>query len=379
MAEPNNTEDTAELRRSWDRLWGDLGAKGDPEPVFNALTEAYSSGRAYHNLTHVRECIDEVEKVRELLADPNAVEFALWFHDARYDTMRQDNEERSADWAASVARGAGLDGDFAEKVRRLILATKHFNDTDNDAKYLSDIDLSILGKSAERFDTYNAAIAAEYSWVQPEVYKNGRKGVLEHFGNRDHIYMTKAFQDVYEARAKANIERTVAALSEGRKKIMAVYAGSFDPPHIGHEWIINRAAMLFDDLVVVVAVNPLKRYTFTVDERVEMLKKIVGKNPHVQVTSIEHKFTARYAKSIGAGYLVEGVRDPSDLAKEQAQADWNKEIEPGVETVLLMRPPEFAKVSSSAIKMLMGNEGWEGIVKKYVVPEVFTALSRKST
>ncbi len=375
--EKTSKVDKEMLKVGWIGLWTRLGAKGDPMSVFNALAEAYSNGRAYHNLSHIEACLEEVGMVRGKLADPLAVEFALWFHDAVYDTRRQDNEERSAEWAATVARNAGLGEEFSEKVRKLILVTKHFSATDNDAQYLADIDLSILGQSAAQFDTYDAGIAAEYSWVPSAPYRNGRAGVLRHFAQRDHIFTTKTFQEIYEQRAKSNIERTVATLEEGKKKIMGVYAGSFDPPTVGHEWMISKGAMLFDNLVVTVAVNPAKRCTFTADERKEMLLKIVGNRSNVTVTVVENDYTARYAKSIGAGYLLRGVRRMEDYSQEQQLADINRTIEPNVETVLLTTPPELAIVSSSLVRGLIGPKGWQELVRKYVAPEVFEALLRK--
>lgn len=114
--------------------------------TFAGIVRAYmSEGRAYHNLLHIEQCFDEFEQVGFFLRDPDAVEFALWYHDMVYDTSAKDNEERSARLAVLQASDLGFNGSFTEKVSRLILATKHdVVPEDPDAKIMVDIDLSIL-------------------------------------------------------------------------------------------------------------------------------------------------------------------------------------------------------------------------------------------
>jgi hypothetical protein len=132
-----------------------LGARA-PAGLFEALAARYAEPhRAYHTLQHLQECfaaLDPVAGEAEHLAE---VRLALWFHDAIYDTHAHDNEEASARWASDSLAEGGADRAAAERVRALILATKHDAlPAAGDAQLLVDIDLSILGASDARFVEY---------------------------------------------------------------------------------------------------------------------------------------------------------------------------------------------------------------------------------
>ncbi|MCW6160171.1 MAG: pantetheine-phosphate adenylyltransferase [Candidatus Micrarchaeales archaeon] len=369
----------ASMESRWAALWNELGAKGDPNAVFESLLEEYSKGRAYHNLTHVEFCLDQLDRVRMEVKDPNAVAFALWFHDAVYDTRSQDSEVRSAKWAMDVAIGAGLGKEFAEKVRDLILSTRHATDLERDAEFLKDIDLAILGQPAEAFDIYDRSVAQEYSWVPREVYNTKRREILERFISKDRksIFSTEFFRGEYEARARDNVERAIEQLSpKDESPKIAVYAGSFDPPTLGHEWVIKSGRRLFSKLIVAVAVNPAKKGTFTVQERVAMLKAMTSGFPNVEVASFENVYTAHFAKAVGAGYLLRGVRNGTDFEYEKTIAEINSDLEPEIITLSLTPPPEVAKISSSLVKSLIGPEGWRDAIRRYLPPEAYSEMLR---
>lgn len=182
--------------------------------MFEQLVPLYSTPeRAYHNLAHIQACLTEFEAVKSLASDPIALQAAIWFHDVIYDPQAHDNEERSADFAAEQLRSLGLDEAQIEQVKNLILATKHDRPVRGDAALLVDIDLSILGKPAEEFDRYDAAIRQEYSWVAEDAYRTGRTQVLQKFLDRPSIYQTEHFFSRYEAQARANLQRAIAKLN----------------------------------------------------------------------------------------------------------------------------------------------------------------------
>jgi predicted metal-dependent HD superfamily phosphohydrolase len=92
------------------------------------------------------------DQTRSLAAYPEEVELAIWFYDVMYDPRRSDNEEKSAAWAEAVIEQSGLSREIAERVRSLILATRHREDvTDRDAQLLADVDLSILGREYRKW------------------------------------------------------------------------------------------------------------------------------------------------------------------------------------------------------------------------------------
>jgi len=199
----------------WTALWKTAGAKGDCESWHSRLVTLYSEpGRHYHNLRHLEECLNEFESARSLARDPLAVEFALWFHDAVYDTQAKDNEERSAALSRDCFLQSGLSPAFANWVANLIMGTKHAETSkDPDAALVTDIDLSILGRDANRFQEYEAQIRQEYSWVPVEAFAAGRSKILQQFLSRPRIYFHDAFFAKYESQARANIQGSLLKLT----------------------------------------------------------------------------------------------------------------------------------------------------------------------
>lgn len=161
----------------------------------------------------------------------------------------------------------------------------------------------------------------------------------------------------------------------------AVYAGSFDPVTNGHLWMIERGYELFDEMIVAIGVNPDKRCTFTVAEREDMLRECTQHLPKLKVATFENQFLVNYAKSVGANYILRGIRTASDYEYERAMRYVNSDLVPEIATVFLMPPRSIAEVSSTMVKGLVGPDGWEPVLKKYVPPPVhrrFIELSLKS-
>lgn len=172
--------------------------------------------RHYHDLAHVRACLDLFELHRHCFADPEATELAIWFHDGIYDPTRSDNELCSADLADSLLTGLGVDPATLASVRQLILATRHdAAPSDPDARLLVDIDLSILAAPESQFDAYERAIRREYAHVPEPAFREGRARVLRAFLARDAIYLTAPFRHL-EAPARANLTRSLDRLSSGQ-------------------------------------------------------------------------------------------------------------------------------------------------------------------
>lgn len=201
----------------WLALWKRLGAQGDAKVVYNDLMARYSeSHRAYHTLEHIGHCLDELEQVRHLATNPDAVELALWYHDAIYDTKAKDNdnEERSAELVVEMMRNALLSDDFGRSVTNLIIATKHTaTPSDPDVQLLVDIDLSILGQAENKFDEYERQVRKEYEWVPEDAFVAGRSTILKSFLGRPSIYSTRFFRNKYEVQARRNIARSLEQLS----------------------------------------------------------------------------------------------------------------------------------------------------------------------
>lgn len=198
----------------WRRSWRELGQPAADEDLFRRLVDCWSEKhRHYHTLQHLDECLDLFEKVRATAQRPGEIELALWFHDAFYDPKRDDNEERSAQWARDCVLEAGLPADTADRLHSLVMATRHEAvPEDADAQLLVDVDLAILGSDAARFDESDEQIRREYAHVPEDEYRAGRRRVLGEFLARPRLYSTDYFYSRYERQARENLSRTLARL-----------------------------------------------------------------------------------------------------------------------------------------------------------------------
>jgi predicted metal-dependent HD superfamily phosphohydrolase len=171
--------------------------------------------RHYHNLHHIAECLAEFDSARDLIHQPMAVELAIWFHDAVYDTRAQNNEERSGELAKRWIANAGGTAELCEAVASLIMATKTHEPTVHpDAPLLVDVDLSVLGQPQERFQQYETQIRREYDWVPVETFAAKRAEVLERFLGRKRLYTTDHFFAKYEQQARANLQNSIRTLNK---------------------------------------------------------------------------------------------------------------------------------------------------------------------
>jgi len=130
----------------------------------------------------------------------------------------------------------------------------------------------------------------------------------------------------------------------------AVFPGQFDPITNGHLDVIQRAQKLFDELVVGVGINPEKRDLFTIDERVEMIRKLLADMPGVRVEKYEG-LTVDFVRDMKATAILRGIRDVSDLRYEFQLALANRAVG-GVETVFIMTGDQHALTSSSLIRQI---------------------------
>lgn len=129
----------------------------------------------------------------------------------------------------------------------------------------------------------------------------------------------------------------------------AVYAGSFDPPTYGHINIIERVSRLFDQVDVLVSVNPDKRYLFSDEERLSMLEELTKDFSNVKV-KIWNSLIADYCRENGANILVRGVRNAMDFAYEFDLSLMNRHLNPSIETLLIPTEQKYFLIRSSSIK-----------------------------
>ena len=137
---------------------------------------------------------------------------------------------------------------------------------------------------------------------------------------------------------------------------IAVFPGSFDPFTIGHEGIVRRALSLFDDIIIAVGANALKKSYYSLEVRKDMIGRVFKDEPRISVDHYEG-LTVDYCRRMGAGYLLRGLRTAADFEFERAIAQVNRTLEPSVESVFLLTIPEHASVNSTIVRDIIRSGG----------------------
>lgn len=155
----------------------------------------------------------------------------------------------------------------------------------------------------------------------------------------------------------------------------AVYPGSFDPVTNGHLDIIKRSAKVFDQVIVGVLVNPEKKGLFTIEERVELIKRIVKDIPNVKVESFSG-LLINFMKDKSAKVIVKGLRAVSDFEYEFQMSLMNNKLDPDIETVFMMTSAKNSFLSSSSVKQVAMFGGCiEDLVPDEIIPDIMRKVN----
>ena len=139
-------------------------------------------------------------------------------------------------------------------------------------------------------------------------------------------------------------------------KRIAVFPGSFDPVTRGHEDIVIRARSMFDEIVVALGINTQKKYMFDIETRLKWLEQTFEDLDGVRVSKYEG-LTLDYCKDIGAQFILRGLRSSVDFEYERSIAQMSRDLDEGVETVLLYTSPQYSAINSSIVRELIKNNG----------------------
>lgn len=146
----------------------------------------------------------------------------------------------------------------------------------------------------------------------------------------------------------------------------AVYPASFDPFTLGHLEILHQAKHVFDHVTLLIGDNPTKKSYFTVEERLSFLIDITKSYDNVSAAYLGNRFVVDYALENSYDFMIRGLRNVNDFVDEFSRSQINKQINSFVTTVTFMAEKEYADISSSMVKSLIGYENWENVVKKYL-------------
>lgn len=156
---------------------------------------------------------------------------------------------------------------------------------------------------------------------------------------------------------------------------IAIYPGTFDPITRGHEDLVRRAASLFDHLILAIAESPAKQPLFSLAERVEMAREVVGDLPNLEIVGF-NCLLMRFVRERGAKVIVRGLRAVSDFEYEFQMAGMNRSVYPDVETVFLTPGEQYMFISATMVREIarLG-----GDVAKFVHPTVEKRLRAPHT
>ena len=156
----------------------------------------------------------------------------------------------------------------------------------------------------------------------------------------------------------------------------AVYTGSFDPVTLGHLNIIQRAAPLFDRLVIGIGINSEKQSLFDPSERVNLVREITGDLDNVDVQTFEG-LAVDFVRSVDAHVMIRGIRPLTDIAGEFTMMMANQQLDPGIETLFLMAADRFAHVSSSLLKQIATMSDDDEQLAKFVPRQIIAPLRER--
>jgi predicted metal-dependent HD superfamily phosphohydrolase len=181
-----------------------------------ALVAAYAEPhRRYHGLAHITFLLDEIDRRECYVADVSLLRLAAWFHDAIYDPLAKDNEERSAAWARRELVLRGTPHSRAEAVAALIVKTKshHAGEASPDEALFLDMDFAILGADRAIYAAYSDNIHAEYAAIPEPAFRAGRVAFLEGVLAQGRMFRTELYESELAVAARGNIAWEIARLA----------------------------------------------------------------------------------------------------------------------------------------------------------------------
>ena len=203
-----------DLQQTYSELLLEIGfPENDIHQNWLDLEKAYlKKSRHYHNLTHIQDMIYSYEKYSDQLQFPNEVLYSIFYHDYIYVSSKKDNELKSAEYAIKILpKNAKLD---SKMVFDAIVATQlHQQNKIEDINWLIDFDLKVLAGDWEYYKIYFGQIRKEYRIYPDFLYKPGRAKALKHFLENEFIFQTKTFRNLFEEKARINIEKEISLLT----------------------------------------------------------------------------------------------------------------------------------------------------------------------
>jgi pantetheine-phosphate adenylyltransferase len=280
--------------------------------------------RFYHNIDHISSMVEEGLSMGIM---EDELILAIIFHDIIYDPKTSNNEERSEALFNKFI--------YNPEISSAILDTKTHIPSNSLSRKLIDLDLSVLNGSFDKFQSFEDKIFKEYQFVDFKIYREKRIEILKKLGVREDLL----------------------SYVRNRKPKIGVYPGSFNPFHMGHFNILEKAENIFDKIIIARGTNPEKTVSFR-----ENLPSMIE---YRQIESYEGLLTD-FIKSLEYEVtVIRGLRNSTDLQSEMTQYRFLDELMPGIKMVSIFCDIEYEHISSSSLRSLSKYPNGFPLVEKY--------------
>ena len=292
------------------------------------------SHRFYHNENHLTQLLEDIEVIveKESLSEPekDILLMTAFFHDVIYDPTRQDNEEVSAEYFLKNTRR----NEQTNHIQQIILDTKNHQTEEKLSKIFCHLDTKVVHQSSfSQLLLWEKQIFKEFQFLDWRAYRLGRLNFLENMKNK------------YPQNA-AHLQHLIEYVENYRPKI-GVYPGSFNPFHLGHLDILEKAEQIFDKVTVARGINPDKSDMITEKLQVNVLK--------YRHTENFIGFLTKYVSTkeeFADVTIIRGLRNGDDLDYEVNQLRFMQEMKPDVKIIFIPSDKKYEHISSSSIRNL---------------------------